>query len=574
MVCFILHHINQALVHKIYKSVLFICSFFLFWYCMFIPREAAAFGMEQSQVTDIIAQILSNHETGANIMIQNERILDVAMIKKFYVKRNFRSAWLNNDIRMSRAHELLDAIQEAYADGLIPEYYHLSKIKLLLREVQLNDTPYASAHWKKSAELDLLLSDAFFLLSCHLSSGCVNPVAVEAEWFSDNGVIDVIAVLEKGLQENTIKESLRNLIPREKMYHRLRQALANYRSIQSRGGWTAVSPGASLKIEMRDARVAELRQRLIRSGDLSHEAEDTGDLFNHTIEKAVIRFQGRHGLHPDGVVGPKTIYELNVSVQERVRQIELNLERLRWSFRNLGSQYILVNIADYRLEVVEDRKTVLAMKVIVGKPYWHTPVFSAEMTYLEINPAWNVPDSILQDDLLPKIKNDPNYITEQNFIVLDGWDENAEHIDPLVIDWTTVTGENFPYRLRQEPGPSNPLGRIKFMFPNKFNVYLHDTPHTALFEKNVRTFSHGCIRLSQPMSAAAYLLQDDKEWTKEKLLQAVDSGETQIVRLKHPVRVHILYLTAWVDTNGLVQFREDIYSRDERLDRALKKSPF
>jgi murein L,D-transpeptidase YcbB/YkuD len=273
------------------------------------------------------------------------------------------------------------------------------------------------------------------------------------------------------------------------------------------------------------------------------------------------------------VVGPKTIRELNVSVEERVRQIELNLERLRWSFRNLGSQYILVNIADYRLEVVEDGKTVLAMKVIVGKPYWHTPVFSAEMTYLEINPTWNVPDSILQDDLLPKIKNDPTYFTEQDFTVLDGWGENAERIDPLFIDWTTVSGEDFPYRLRQEPGPRNPLGRIKFMFPNEFNVYLHDTPHRALFEKNVRTFSHGCIRLSQPIDAAVYLLQNDHEWTKEKILEAVDSGETQIVRLKHPVRVHILYLTAWVDTNGLVQFREDIYSRDERLDKALKKPP-
>ncbi len=506
-------------------------------------------------------------------MIQDERILDVAMVKRFYKQRNFRPAWLNYDIRMSRAHELLDAIQEAYADGLIPEYYHLNKIKLLLREVQLIDTQLASAHWKKSAELDLLLSDAFFLLSCHLSSGCVNPIAVEAEWFSDNGVIDVIAVLEKGLQENTIKESLRNLIPREKMYHRLRQALSAHRSIQSKGGWTVVSPGSVLKIGMRDARVSALRQRLIRSGDLSPEAEDTGDLYNHAIEKAVLRFQGRHGLYPDGVVGPKTIRELNVSVQERVRQIELNLERLRWSFRNLGSQYILVNIADYRLEVVEDRKTVLAMKVIVGKPYWHTPVFSAEMTYLEINPTWNVPNSILQDDLLPKIKNDPTYLTEQNFTVLDGWGEIAERIDPLLIDWTTVTGENFPYRLRQEPGPRNPLGRIKFMFPNEFNVYLHDTPHRALFEKNVRTFSHGCIRLSQPIDAAVYLLQNDHEWTKEKILEAVDSGETQRVRLKHPIRVHILYLTAWVDTNGLVQFREDIYNRDERLDKALKKPP-
>jgi murein L,D-transpeptidase YcbB/YkuD len=195
------------------------------------------------------------------------------------------------------------------------------------------------------------------------------------------------------------------------------------------------------------------------------------------------------------------------------------------------------------------------------------------MKYLVINPAWNVPDSILRDDLLPKIKNDPSYITEQNFTVLDGWGENAEQIDPLLIDWTTVTEEGFPYRLRQEPGPLNPLGRIKFMFPNEFNVYLHDTPHTALFEKNVRTFSHGCIRLSRPIDAAAYLLQDDKEWTQEKLLEAIDSGERQVVRLQHPVNVHILYLTAWVDTQGLVQFRRDIYGRDERLEKALKKPP-
>jgi murein L,D-transpeptidase YcbB/YkuD len=505
-------------------------------------------------------------------MVENERIHDLLMLGRFYKKRDFKAAWFRNELLLPQADDLVDAIKESYQDGLTPRYYHLDVIQNLTEDIRkkpgINPGDYT-----KRAELDLLLTDAFFLLSCHLSSGCVNPVALQAKWFAHSEWIDVAVVLEKALKENRIREALRNLIPPYKIYSRLRQALAHYRALVSKGGWQIVSDGPALKKGDNDSRVIELKRRLAVSGDISSDALSSEKLFDEALEQAVRKFQMRHALKSDGVVGPKTLKALNIPADKRARQIELNLERLRWSFRNLGRRYILVNIADFSLDVVEARQRVLSMKVVVGKPYWHTPVFSAEMTYLVMNPDWNVPKSIAVRDILPKIKKDPDYLSKKNFTVLSGWEDNPRKINPEMIDWSVQKSNNFPYRLRQEPGIKNPLGRVKFMFPNKFNVYLHDTPHKGLFERTVRSFSHGCIRLSKPIDLAEYLLQDDENWSRDKILAAFEKGEKKAVRLPEPINVHLLYLTAWLDDDGNLQFREDIYGRDRRLDSALSKKP-
>jgi murein L,D-transpeptidase YcbB/YkuD len=246
---------------------------------------------------------------------------------------------------------------------------------------------------------------------------------------------------------------------------------------------------------------------------------------------------------------------------------------MRWSSRKLGQRYIIVNIADYSLDVVENGHTILSMKVVVGKPFWHTPVFNKKMTYLVLNPSWNVPRNITIQDILPKIKKDSGYLHKKNFKVLTDWGNNAQEIDPNTIDWSTVTANNFKYRLRQEPGHLNPLGRIKFMLPNRFSVYLHDTPHKGLFARNARSFSHGCIRLEKPIILAEYLLKDDPNWSREKILDSINDGKKENVTISKPIDVHILYLTAWVDENSLLQFRDDIYGRDRRLDESLQKKP-
>ena len=282
------------------------------------------------------------------------------------------------------------------------------------------------------------------------------------------------------------------------------------------------------------------------------------DVFDEKVEQAVIVFQTRHGLKVDGVVGRDTLNALNVTLKQRIRQMELNMERLRWILSNLEERFIVVNIANYQLYVLENDKPVLSMKVVVGKPYQRTPVFTSKLTYIVINPAWNIPDSIAQKEILKKIEKDPNYLAEQNITVLKG---------------TQVTGKALPYRFRQEPGPLNPLGTIKFMFPNEYDVYLHDTPAKRLFSENVRTFSHGCTRIEKPLELAEYLLRDDPRWSRKELLEAIEKGTEQTVIIQHPVNVHFLYLTAWVDESGSVQFRNDIYGRDKSLDAALRKKP-
>jgi murein L,D-transpeptidase YcbB/YkuD len=249
------------------------------------------------------------------------------------------------------------------------------------------------------------------------------------------------------------------------------------------------------------------------------------------------------------------------------------MERMRWIPDNVDQRSIVVNIANFELNVLNNEKTVLSMRVVVGKPFQRTPVFTAKMTYLVINPTWNVPDSIARKEILKKIMNDPQYLVKQNIKVLRGWGPLKKERDPETIDWSRVTANTLAYRFRQEPGSLNPLGRIKFIFPNKFDVYLHDTPSKRLFSESVRTFSHGCIRVEKPIELGEYVLRDAPGWTREKLSAAIQKGTEQTILLPHPLNVHFVYLTAWVDEEGVLQFRNDIYSRDKQLDEALRKKP-
>ncbi len=284
---------------------------------------------------------------------------------------------------------------------------------------------------------------------------------------------------------------------------------------------------------------------------------------------ALKRFQRRHGLSPDGVLGPRTLAELNVSVEERIRQIEINLERWRWLPKSLGERRIEVNTADFRLRVVEDGQTVMSMPVIVGTGYRKTPVFSARMTYLEFAPYWFVPPTILREDKLPRIKRDPGWVKRRHFDIVS-WKGPERSIDPWSIDWTDMEAKRFPGVLRMQPGPWNPLGRVKFMFPNRYAVYLHDTNERHLFRRNIRSFSSGCIRIERPQDLAYYLMEN-QGWHCDTLLDAMGRKRPKKVQLEQALPVHILYWTAWVDERGRLQFRKDLYLRDLDLDLALQQ---
>lgn len=420
------------------------------------------------------------------------------------------------------------------------------------------------------AELDLLLTDAFFMLGCHFSAGCINPVTITVEWFAVPDDLDIGLILEDALKENSIKETLEDLLPSQPGYARLREGLARYREIELHGGWPLIKDGMILQRGDENSRIINVRKRLLASGDGKPDASDGTTLFDKGLHEAVIRFQRRHGLEPDGVVGPLTIKAMNIPAEERVRQIEINMERMRWSSRKLGHRYIVVNIADFTLAVIEHGRTVMSMEVVVGKPYWYTPVMSETMTEIILNPSWNIPPRITREEVLPRVKEDPEYLVQQNIKIVDGLTDDAVTVDPDTINWPEITADSFLYRFRQEPGPLNPLGRIKFMFPNRFNVYLHDTPARELFSSNVRSFSHGCIRIRKPVDLAEYLMKGHADWTRDRILSGIQSGVEQKIYLPQPVNVHVLYLTAWVDEEGIVQFRRDIYGRDRRMYHALE----
>lgn len=525
------------------------------------------------QITDselglIIAKKTDEWRAPSKNVIGGEQVYSSVLVERFYKGRNYQPAWSHNG-HLEQVEILIKAIEETYGDGLIPDYYHLSLIKYFSGKAEKG----SSFDQSGLADLDILLTDAFLTLSCHLSGGCVNPVTIEAEWFVKQRTVDVSVVLEQALKAKQIREALLKVRPDQGPYGRLKQALARYRDLLLKGEWPLVSGGRVLKKGSVSERVVELRNRLAASGDLEGEGTKGGELFDEKLEQSVMVFQKRHGFKADGVVGTATLNALNVPLKQRIRQMELNMERMRWIPDNVEQRSIVVNIADFELNVLDNGKRVLSMEVVVGKPFLRTPVFTSKMTYLVINPSWNVPDSIAQKEILKKIKNDPQYLAKQNIKVLKGWGPQEKEIDPETIDWSKISANKLAYRFRQEPGQLNPLGRIKFILPNKFDVYLHDTPSKRLFSESVRTFSHGCTRIEKPLDLGEYVLRDVPGWTREKFLAAIEKGTEQTIVLPHPINVNFLYLTAWVDEQGVLQFRNDVYKRDEQLDVALRQKP-
>jgi murein L,D-transpeptidase YcbB/YkuD len=513
--------------------------------------------------------------TEGPIYCRRDRICGSEVLPRFYRAREYRPAWIDDGLALSDASAFLDALRLVAEDGLDPENYHLAAIGSLLADIQAAKKRNPRLVTAEAlVDLEMLLTDSFLLCGSHLLHGQVDPETIQSEWFIKGRLEDLSTVLEKGLLAKDVPGALDSLKPKYEVYRGLKKALRDFRAVEPASGWPEFPPGPKLVKEDRDVRVEVLRKALAATGDLT----DTGAaedpiLFDAGLERSVIAFQKRHGLEPDGVVGAGTVAALNVTATERLAQIRANLERWRWITQDLGERYILVNIADFRLGVIESGREVLAMPAIVGTAFRRTPDFSGKMSYLELNPAWNVPPKLAREDILPKVRKDPGYLRKKGFRIFDGWSAGAHEIDGAAIDWAQVKEESLSYKFRQDPGPQNALGRIKFMFPNKFDVYLHDTPERWLFSRAVRNFSSGCIRIARPVDLAEYLLRGDPGWTREKLEAAIDSRETQVVLLRNPLPVHLLYWTAWLAEDGRVQFREDIYLRDAVLSRALEQRP-
>jgi L,D-transpeptidase YcbB len=421
--------------------------------------------------------------------------------------------------------------------------------------------------------MEMLLTDAFLMLSAHMAGGKTDAVTIDPQWRAagKREKFNWDSFIDSALQSNQIIENLQMLAPRHREYINLRSALEKYQQIRDEGGWESYTTSLpKLEKGMRHPDVTNLRNRLaITQGNIDFVIEDQ-DLFDQPLHDNVVLFQRRNGLSADGVVGKGTIEAMNFPVEERIVSIEVNLERWRWLSEDLGKQYIKVNIANYELQAIENDKIVFQSEAIVGRPYRRTPVFSSLMTYIVFNPNWTVPPTILFNDVIPAMRINPGYLAEKRMKVLRA---DGSEVNPGSIDWNNVTAGNFPYRIRQEPGRDNALGSVKFMFPNQYMVYIHDTPSRNLFSQTDRSFSSGCIRINKPLEFAEYLLTDNPVWTPEQIKNIIDLGRERTVNLPSPVPVHLLYLTSWADNDGIVYFRKDIYDRDQPLKTALAQSP-
>jgi murein L,D-transpeptidase YcbB/YkuD len=482
--------------------------------------------------------------------------LDPRALGRFYRPRDFAPAWDPRDGGPDRATLLLRALVTAETHGLDPARYHVDAIR----------ARQASSNGGHAAELDLLLTAAFLGYARDVRAGRLPPGRRDPDWGIPAPPFDAVSALIQGIrQPATFPALLASLPPPGKDYGRLVEALRRYRALAARSDWPRVPPGVPLRPGDDDARVAAVRARLAAQDEVVAGVPAT--LFDDRLEEAVRRFQARHGLAADGIVGEATVRALNVPASDRTRQITLNLERWRWLPRDLGPRYVTVNAADATLRVVEDDRTVLTSRVVVGDLKHPTPVVQARLDAVILNPKWNLPTSIAAREILPRLRENRRYLAENDIVIME-----RRESDPFgfAVDWSVISAEAFPFRLQQQPGPDNPLGRIKFDVPNRFDVYLHDTPTRTLFARPRRTGSHGCIRVERADELAAHVLADETgRWTPERLEEAIAGGGSPRIPVARPLPVYILYWTAFVGPGGLVQFRDDVYGRDHRLAAAL-----
>lgn len=479
----------------------------------------------------------------------NDTLYAPELLRALYAGRDFAPLWTG-----ARAGEAQEALASAAAHGFSTANYHRAAIAAGSADV-------TSAG---QAAVDLLISDGLLLFGSHVRSGRIEPGSVTPRPHLLIVDADLPARLAAAPSAAAFLDSLVSPLAG---YARLQGALRQYQALADGGGWPSLPPGPTLRPGDRDPAIAALRARLAREA-VDGPVGGDGDLFDATLEAAVRRFQARHGLDVDGAVGRRTRAALDTPAAARVAQIVANLERRRWLGEAPGQRQVRVNVAAFTLEAIDGPDVALRMRVIVGRPYRASPEFADRIRYLVLNPYWEVPPKLAAQDKLPLIRRDPAYLAREHLRVLRGWGEQARELDPAGIDWQAVRAP-VPFRLRQDPGPWNALGQIKFMFPNSHDVYLHDTSARELFAHAERGFSSGCIRVQQPLALADWLLADDPRWPPDTLRAAIDSEQTRTVNLRRPVPVYLLYWTAWVGSDGAVQFRRDIYDRDAPLAAAL-----
>ncbi len=491
------------------------------------------------------------------LYVQGLALASGSLLPDFYAARQFAPVWT----RPARIAEVLDLLSTAETHGLDSRDYYLPQLKALReRTLRSNDPALA-------ASLDLLLTESLIRFGYHQRFGKVNPAKMVSAWNFTRQFRpgqDPLTTLLAAIEAPSLATFLGQWLDRAPLYRMLQEKLADYRGLALTGGWPALPDGPVLKPGDADPRLPLLRERLLITGDLPR-TSTAADVYSDELVAGVRHFQKRHALDADGVLGPRTLAAMNVPVSARIDQIRLSLERARWVLDDTAGSVIVVNVAGYEVFADRNGESFWRRRAVVGTEARETPIFKGLMTYLELNPTWTVPPTILREDVLPKVRRNPGYLASQNIRVLDN---RGRTIDPATIDWQAV-GSRLPYTFRQDPGPHNALGRIKFMLPNQYSVYLHDTPARGLFDEARRNFSSGCIRVEDPLSLAEIVLGNPERWNRRTLEAAIETGTTQKVPLPKPWPVLVLYWTAELDGEGGVRFLPDEYGRDPPLLQAL-----
>jgi murein L,D-transpeptidase YcbB/YkuD len=467
----------------------------------------------------------------------------------FYHARDFAPAWREGSTSVR------DVLANSGDEGLASLPLHLKAITPRID----SDKPAAAA------EGDLLLTDAILRYAAALRGQRVDPTDIEDDWYVSTPNFDPVEFVSK--HQGDIVAALAGLEPEYVGYRQLKEQLAKLRALTT--DWPKVAIGPSLHPGDVDDRIIDVRKRLIATGELAAD-QGEGTTYDPILQVAVMQFQGRHGLDIDGALGPRTIAALNASPAQRAKLIALNMERWRWLPPHLEDRHIFVNVPAEELLVIEGGQVVLEMRAIVGDVDHPTPALHARLTSLVLNPVWRVPASIATDEILPELQKNPGYLIANDLeLVSDQFVPGSPESQGVGIAWKSMT--KMPWPVRQRAGADNALGRIKFNLPNDDDIYLHDTPRHKLFSRYDRALSHGCVRIENAEALALYLLHD-KGWTQDQLDQEIAAGATKTVPVPKSIPVWLLYFTAWVDGTGALQFRDDLYERDQRLAVALTES--
>ena len=543
-----------ALLNRVGDFLRLCCVVFL----IFTSYSSVIFATSVSQSGDI-------HDSERSLNSQLKLILDnstlplIHEVTKLYESREYSLIWSDGTQYNLKAHDLYKAILNVRKIGLNPADYDLEIIKYFL-ETTIDDVTILN-------KSDIAFTHAYVKLSSHIKNKTSSyTLSNEYSLFKNNTFITDILSNEE-IEANVSQNIAESPLLKQDHYSRLLNALEKYRSLND-DFEPIILQKRSLTIGDSSPEIIKARNRLFEFGDYKN-TDLSNEIFDEELALAISDFQHRHGLEADGILGKRTVREINKSVKFRSTQLEVNLERAKQISELGDSRYILVNVPEYKLYVIENGKAIYQTRVVVGKKKHKTPVLTSAISEFVVNPYWNIPTSITKNEIIPKLQEDPEYLSKNNMKIISSLNKKNIFIDPEIVDWTTIDPESAALRIRQDPGKNNSLGRVKFVFPNNHRVYLHDTPSRSLFARTSRAFSHGCVRVENPFELAEVLISNSENWTNEKLDYFTNRKKTKTIKLDKPIPIHITYMTAWADEQGIINFRPDIYKRDSQIANNL-----